>query len=184
MKPIPKYLEALEDAIANGTLVVDPVNGHFFTAAGKAIKPRQGDPKAYPTITIGAPKFGRRRFAIACHKIVAFVKFGRAAFEPGIQVRHKENDKTNFTAANLLLGTPTMNAYDKPKHVRVAMAKKARAAQGPAWNRKFSEGQVEDIRRLVRKKGDAAALARLLDVDKSTISKIVKGRAYPRKENP
>lgn len=173
----PAYLIALRDALANG-YTVDVETGVIRGPSGAALSVRQGNPKAYPTVTIYS-KASRRRYPIACHKIVAFAKFGDKAFKRGVQVRHVRADLANFRGDNLILGTPTQNAFDKPPELRREMARRARAAQGPgAWNRSFTDEQTRDIRKLVRDPGDGAALARLLNVHRTTVGRIAAGKRY------
>jgi hypothetical protein len=63
------------------------------------------------------------------HKLQAFQKFGDAIFEPNIQVRHKDNNRNNNAADNILLGTPSQNAMDNPPELRRAVAMKGADSQ-------------------------------------------------------
>lgn len=58
------------------------------------------------------------RYGIDVHRLVAFQKFGDKIFEPGIHVRHKDNNKLNNHPDNLLLGTASENAMDLPEEDR------------------------------------------------------------------
>lgn len=173
----PLYLNALRQALGAG-YSVDVEAGIIRGPGGAALAVRQPTPTAYPTVKVYS-RAHRRAYTIAAHKIVAFAKFGDKAFKRGVQVRHVRPDLSDFRGANLILGTVSQNAFDKPPEVRHAMAKRARAAQGPdAWNRAFTDAQVADIRRLVRDPGDAPALARLLSVHPTTVGRIKRGVRY------
>ena len=174
----PDYLDAIKAALAQG-YSVDIEAGAIIGKTGKPMKLRRGYSKAYPTVSLVVAGCRRAHYNVAAHKIVAFVLFGEAAFAPGVHVRHLDGDTLNIKGANFALGTPSMNAFDKPPEVRRAMAQKARAAQGPAWNRKFTEKEAEAIRQLCREPGDQSRVALLLGTHRTTVHKIVHGKRYP-----
>ena len=139
----------------------------------------------YPHVTLTVRGLARKSYSVPAHKVVAYAVYGEAAFEPGIQVRHLDGDRLNLRASNLKLGTASVNAMDKPAHVRQAIARKARAAQGDAaWNRRFTATQIEDIRRQYRAGRGVVELARELRVHHSTIGRIVSRKHYVKKRSP
>jgi hypothetical protein len=78
---------------------------------------------------------------IECHRLAAYQKFGQEMYLPGIEVRHIIPDRKNFKLDNILIGTRTENARDKPPEVRKAGAKKANEA-----SRYLSDGEVKQLR--------------------------------------
>lgn len=64
-----------------------------------------------------------RRFRL--HRLQAFQKFGEAIYEPGNVARHKDNNKLNNRADNILIGTQLENWNDIPEQSRVEWQEKA-----------------------------------------------------------
>ena len=114
--------------------------------------------------------------AVTQHQMVAFAKYGEAAFEDGIEIRHFDGDRTNNKPDNLLLGTRQDNMLD--------IAPEARSARNlgkPSARRKLTDEQAEKVRArylggLTR--GDCKELADSLAVSRSTISYIGNRRTY------
>lgn len=52
------------------------------------------------------------------HRLVAYQKYGEKIFEDGIQVRHKNNIKTDNIDSNILIGNQSQNMLDIPKKQR------------------------------------------------------------------
>lgn len=65
---------------------------------------------------------------VKVHRLQAYQKYGEQAFAPALQVRHWDGNSQNNSAANLILGTPLENHYDKPEEVRVRTQQMASAA--------------------------------------------------------
>lgn len=59
---------------------------------------------------------------IGVHRFVAYMKYGEKTFEPGIQVRHLDNDSFNNIHDNIAIGTASENAMDKSKEMRMKCA--------------------------------------------------------------
>lgn len=51
-------------------------------------------------------------FPVHVHKFVAFLKFGNAAFEHGMHVRHLDTNRHNNRPDNIKMGTPSQNWRD------------------------------------------------------------------------
>lgn len=69
-----------------------------------------------------AIRFGKERYKIAVHRLVAYQKFGEVIFEKGIQVRHLDGDPGNNDYNNISVGTPVDNAADKKPGVELRAA--------------------------------------------------------------
>jgi hypothetical protein len=177
-------LMAIEDALANGYRV-DVEAGAIFGKTGRPLKlckPAQGK---YPRVTLQAPNMPRRCYSIPAHKVVAYAIFGVDAFAPGIHVRHLNANLYDLRAANLALGTASVNAMDKPPEVRRRIAQIARAALGPAPNRKLTTYQVRKIRTALKAGQAVTQIARDYGVHHSTISRIATSKTYrPPKRKP
>ena len=63
-------------------------------------------------------------FPIPVHRLVAFQKFGEEALVEGIHTRHKDGNSLNNLDENIVLGTATDNAMDRPKEARQKHAAK------------------------------------------------------------
>lgn len=77
------------------------------------------DKNGYLHFTIYGPS-GRR--PIAAHRLQAFQKYGEGIYEEGLEVRHLDADQGNPSEANIVLGTKSQNAMDKPEATRVRVA--------------------------------------------------------------
>lgn len=99
------------------------------------------DRTQYLRFNVGTGK--GKRFPISVHQLVAFQKFGEAMFEPGIQVRHKDNNSLNNFDDNILLGTQSENALDRSPEDRRQHSRKAWQKRGLG----FSQDLIEQIRR-------------------------------------
>jgi hypothetical protein len=86
-------------------------------------------------------KTARRACTIPVHRFVAFQKFGKEIFNTKLHVRHKDSNSMNNHEDNIILGTPSQNAYDKPAHVRKAMS-----IHAAKHNRKFDDATVNEIK--------------------------------------
>ena len=71
------------------------------------------------------------RYPVPVHRLQAFQKFGDAMFEPGIVVRHLDGDSTNNRPDNILIGTGSDNAMDRPAADRQAHASLAGSFTSP-----------------------------------------------------
>jgi hypothetical protein len=93
-------------------------------------------------------KHGYYRFSIkinknsvrACmvHRLVAFQKFGEKIYEEGIEVRHKNNIRTDNSYDNILIGSHSQNMLDLPKEDRQKYAEYA-----TSFIRKYDKKEVQ-----------------------------------------
>lgn len=83
------------------------------------------------------------RVPIPVHLLMAYQKFGEKTFSPGFEVRHVDGDSLNNHIENIELGTRSENELDKPKRVRVRVAKNAASKV-----KRLSETQEEELRTL------------------------------------
>jgi len=58
------------------------------------------------------------------HRLAAYQKYGEAMFEPGIEVRHLNNVKTDNSLNNIAIGTPKQNHGDMSKEARIKRSMK------------------------------------------------------------
>lgn len=75
---------------------------------------------------------------VPIHRLVAFQKFGDLVFEPGTVVRHRDGNPLNNLEDNVLIGTISQNAMDRPEQAR-----KEHAAKGA---QKHSDALIAEIR--------------------------------------
>jgi hypothetical protein len=52
---------------------------------------------------------------VQVHRLLGYQKFGKKMFQKGIQIRHKDNNKSNNFDDNILIGTQSDNMMDIPK---------------------------------------------------------------------
>ena len=62
---------------------------------------------------------------IKVHKLQAYQKFGDKIFEPGIVVRHLNDDSFDNSYENIEIGSISTNMKDMPKEKRIELAKHA-----------------------------------------------------------
>jgi hypothetical protein len=123
-------LAAVEQALLSGKYRVDVDAGIIYGPAGHALKPTRLAGRVYATVSLSVRGMTFPTVTVPVHKLVAYALWRRAAFAPGIHVRHLNNDPTDNRQANLALGSPRDNAYDLPKEVRVRRLQQGRATQG------------------------------------------------------
>lgn len=75
------------------------------------------------------------------HKLQGYIKFGEAAFQESIHIRHLDNERINNAYSNIGIGSQSDNMMDIPKELRVAHAIKASQKL-----RRFSDNEIEKIR--------------------------------------
>lgn len=98
----------------------------------------------YPSfvISIGSRANNTRKIiTVKVHRLVAYQKFGDYLYTPGIVCRHKDNNKLNFKADNILVGTQSENHLDNPKEERIKKAVKAATKL-----RRFTDFEMDEIR--------------------------------------
>lgn len=97
--------------------------GYTINHAGVVWSPRLRELKLIPDHE-GYLYFSGKRIAglatltVRVHRLQAFHKFGNRMFEPGLEVRHLDNDSSNNSRDNIGLGTHQENCLDVPVEVR------------------------------------------------------------------
>jgi len=156
--------------------------GYQVTEDGGVLKPDGERLKCHPHSN-GYLKFSLPREAgdsdrtVFTHQLAALQWYGKAAFQPGIQVRHLDNNPTNNAKSNLSLGTNSINQMDIDPIKRRERATKASKA-ATKKTRKFSVGEVRLIRQEHAEGTSIKELARRLVVSTATISYIVNRKTY------
>lgn len=164
--------------------------GYRVTDEGKLCGPKKVrelklyGKQIYPSFTV---TIDSKVCNLSVHKFAAYCFYGSKVFEPGIHVRHLNGDVLDISKQNIQLGTPSQNNLDKPVKVRIAAAKKARAAQPfTPLNAKLTEEQVQEIKKIYHtqknkkfKNGVVEELKRKYGVSKTVIANIGNGTQYP-----
>ncbi len=130
--------------------VVKAYNMGYRVVDGEVISPFNGQ-KRKLSIRGGSDNYLRYRFTIGSsrkdhhtvnvHQLVAYQKYGDLLLDSNIVVRHLDGNSLNNFEDNIAIGSRTDNEMDKPKDVRVRVARNAAAK-----NRKHSNATVEAIR--------------------------------------
>ncbi len=141
---------------------------------GGIIRPRLNR-QGYPRFNI---KEGTKYRTVDVHKLKAYILFGDKIFEPGIEIRHLNGIKTDWSDKNITIGTISENRYDIPQKLRKQMAIRA-----TSFVRKITEKQREEIRSLKDSGYTLVEIAKKFGLkSKGTVSMIVnKSRCYKHK---
>ena len=126
--------------------------------------------RGYPVITIN---FNGRIRNIRVHRLKAFFLYGEKIFEQGIDVRHLNGDKMDFSDTNLILGTPSQNSFDRPQKERIEHSKKAADKQ-----KRFNLNEINIIKQKNSQGITSISLAKEYGVAKSTMSYILNNKTY------
>lgn len=114
----------------------------FVTPFGNRIKPQLYGKQRYPSSSISLRKGDKTRGSFPFHKFIGYVLYGEDSFQPGINVRHLDDNPLNLSKENIVLGSSQDNQLDKNPKVRSNAAVKARQAQGL---RPFNQMISDDI---------------------------------------
>ncbi|HNC58641.1 MAG TPA: HNH endonuclease signature motif containing protein [Leptospiraceae bacterium] len=99
-------------------------DGSVYSSTGKKLSPNKNN-KGYLQFSFSIMIKGKKKNRpVRVHRFQAYVKYGDAIFEDGIQVRHLNGNKSDNTWDNLELGTQSQNAADIPKEERSGTLKK------------------------------------------------------------
>jgi hypothetical protein len=74
------------------------------------------------------------------HRLQAFQKYGELLFYKGVEVRHKNNDKSDNSYNNILIGTHKKNILDTPESIRIE-----RALHASSFIRKYNKKEVREF---------------------------------------
>ena len=168
--------EAILLAYQKGYRVTE--EGTLLGMNGTPLIIRKRGKQKYPTFTVNGLKSVSNKygaFGIPVHKYAAYCFYGDSIWDAEC-VRHANGNVEDVSKANILLGTHSQNNLDKDKEIRVAAAKKARAAQGTRpKNSMFTDDQVRYIKSSLEKD---SVLAEMYGVTKQAIWRIRKGINY------
>jgi hypothetical protein len=162
--------EALLFAIRSGYMLDE--NNNIIDPHGKIRKLCLH--KGYPRFTI---KFKHKKYAIDIHRLKAYHLYGDAIFENKLQVRHVNGNKLDLCDANIQLGTRQQNAMDIPEYDRRRISKNA-VIYAAIKNRRFTDGEVTEIKKLNLYGISYARLAKAYKTCKSTMSYIMNNKTY------
>lgn len=115
-----------------------------------------------------------RDVKVAAHRFIAFLKYGNRLFNPGLEVRHLNGNKTDNSFSNLVLGTHSQNMMDRGREERREHGKKA-----ARFLRSLTPDQVKELRRDRDSGKSYKYLCQKYGVAKSTVSYIVNRKTYP-----
>ena len=156
---------------------VDPVTGDIY---GKKSQKLKGTIAAngyrYVSLFIKGVTDPKKGLQVGQHNMVAYWKYGEAAFAPGIETRHKDGNRLNNTPSNILIGTRSDNMMDM-----LPEARRARNLGKISKARTLNSKQVQEIRDTYTRglvRGECTKLAQKFGVSKTTISEIGKGHTY------
>jgi len=82
-----------------------------------------------------------RMHTIPVHRLLAYQKYGKHYFSPGIVARHRNNNKINNSFRNVIIGTESENMMDKPPAQRRTLA-----ANAAKHLRRFTDKEIFKIR--------------------------------------
>ena len=118
--------DSVKEAYRKGYRVI---NGAVFSAKGKQRKLKTNNKSTkYWFFNI---KLKTGAFPVAVHRLLAYQKFGDAAFGEGVHTRHKDNNSLNNRDDNIILGTGSENCMDRPVEERRKHAAKGNQKHSP-----------------------------------------------------
>jgi len=160
-KPIPGWPYEVSDM--GGVRRTEPYNS---TATHRMLKPFGGK---YGRVTLHADKKQRQ---VSVHRLVAL------AFVPGhargLQVNHKNGDKSDNRASNLEWVTPSQNQI----HSSMVLGNREAFGRSGRLCRKLSDQDAVDAVSMYAAGCSQGEVARRFGVNQSTISRLVRGISY------
>ena len=164
----------------NETLLLAYKKGYYVDFNGNLFNPSENNLKGWITNKGNAGcKFGYYLFSIgkglnfAIARLQAYQKFGDKMFEPGIEVRHINNNSLDNSWDNIQIGTHQQNMLDNPKEDRLKYALNAAKKK-----RKLTPDRLAELRTDRRDGFSYRELAEKYNIVKSTVSFIVNGKTY------
>lgn len=160
----------------------------LVSPSGKIISPKLYGTQRYPCTTINLNNGDKTLGSFSFHKFVAFQKYGAAAFENGIHVRHLDGNVLNLSYDNIVLGSAKDNEADKDASIRKRSATLARASQG--YRSARAKVQKDVVVKILKdylqqtktkgkaKRGSIKGLSNLYGVPSPVVQGICKGRNY------
>ena len=158
--------EAIKDVVKRG---VHFEGSLLIGLRGRALKIFHNE--GYPAINVN---ICGKHFKIRVHRIKAYILYGEKVFEEGIEVRHRNSDKEDFSDKNIILGNRSDNIQDIPREYRIAYATNA-----ASHLRKLNAEEIKHIRDRYNSGGiTLLKLSKMYNVTKSTIHYIIKNVTY------
>ena len=145
------------------------------TRAGSAPYHPKVAKSGYPVIGTRIRSLGINK-SIGVHRIVAYQKYGDAIFSDGVQVRHINNNKLDFSCGNIEIGTAFDNHNDNSRETNEAKLKSARSAA-----KSLRVLPIEELESMIldRSKGmHFRAIAKKYGRSLSTVHYAISGRTY------
>lgn len=105
--------KAIIEAYERGYRVTE--DGQFIGFRGE-IREDYYIPGKYPEFKLKKAKQRIKTTTIRIHRFAAYCFYGDKIFEPGIIVRHLNDDKLDYSKANIALGTYQDNADDRKRN--------------------------------------------------------------------
>jgi hypothetical protein len=170
----PEIVTQIREALASATTEVRtyPLDPRYFvTDCGNVFTVWNGvihkksikGYSRYPRIILGPKRY-------SLHSVVCTTFHGPKPFPKAI-IRHLDSNPNNAAASNLRWGTSAENNLDTTL--------KFKAERGHGWKGQLVPEQVKIIRELAELGVSKRKLSILLDVNDSTIRRIVKKQHYP-----
>ena len=116
-------------------------DGSVISPYGRTLKLNYNKKTKYPYYSFSIIDNEGRRRTVPVHKLVAYQKFGREAFQKGVHIRHLNSNSMDNSEGNIELGSASDNMLDIPKEKRVYNAIRASTCV-----RKFSDKVVLEIK--------------------------------------
>ena len=142
------------------------IDGKVVNSNGKVrktcIRWRSKDAHTYAIEQVNIAGSDHKSFPIPVHKLVAFQKFGEAALQTGVQVRHANNNSLDNSEGNILIGTGTENALDRPELDRRVHAAKGRQT--------YTKTEVDRLRKAYDSGESYKEIERRTGISRSTLS--------------
>ena len=111
-----------------------------------------------------------RTLPIYLHRLVAYQKYGSKIFDKSLVVRHLNSNSLDNSHTNIELGTYSDNAMDRPKDLRVAIARRI--------SRKLSDELVKQVRELSTAGVPRKKIQVEFGLSKSTVGRIIRKQRY------
>lgn len=108
--------QAIIEAYQKGYRVTP--EGVLLNPKNEVMEPKMVE-KGYPVFN---KRIGKDTIRIKIHRFAAYCKYRGRMFKEGVVVRHLNADRTDFSWANLKLGTQSQNSMDRPKEQRIQSA--------------------------------------------------------------
>lgn len=153
-------------------------NGEVYNPKGMKMKVSSNKNTRYPQISF---KHSGEGYCVRMHRLAAYCFYGQNIFNDRILVRHLNDDKTDLSKNNIVLGTQVDNMADisEEKQAEMSVKKREYALANnikPPRNVKISDEEVVNIMHLLASGLSQREVAKRYKVHHSTINYIDKKR--------